>query len=398
MTRRLLRSVSFVVIVPFVSFVALLASAPPPDVIDEAFDHAYNLDHADAVALLERALEADPDNADAHRAIAIVSWLRVGFLRGSVTVDDYMGSVSKPNINMLPPPRQEAERFHRHITRAIELAEAEVQRRPKDPDAQFRLGAAIGTQASYAATVEGKVLGSLGAARRAYDAHERVLDLDPSRKDAGLVVGTYRYMVSALSLPMRIMAYVAGFGGGKDRGIALIEEAAAYASPAQNDARFALLLIYNREKRYDDALRVARQLQEQFPRNRQLWYEAGATLIRAERYEEAEAVLSEGIQRRDADRRERMFGEDALWHYKRGLARARLDRIAAAQTDLQIPLQREARDWVRGRAHTELGLIAAKAGRTEQARRHYRLAIQLAERGNDPNGKAEAEWLLKEVR
>ena len=62
------------------------------------------------------------------------------------------------------------------------------------------------------------MLAGFRAARRAYDEHERVLDLDPSRKDAGLIVGTYRYLVSTLSLPMRMMAYVAGFGGGRERG------------------------------------------------------------------------------------------------------------------------------------------------------------------------------------
>ena len=108
-------------------------------------------------------------------------------------------------------------------------------------------------QASYGATVEGKVLASFRAARRAYDAHENVLELDPSRKDAGLIVGTYRYIVSALSLPMRLMAYVAGFGGGKERGLQMIEEAAAHPGLTQTDARFALLLLYNRERRFDDA-------------------------------------------------------------------------------------------------------------------------------------------------
>jgi hypothetical protein len=65
------------------------------------------------------------------------------------------------------------------------------------------------------------------AARRAYDEHETVLELDPSRKDAGLIVGTYRYIVSTLSLPMRMMAYVAGFGGGRERGIQTLRETAA---------------------------------------------------------------------------------------------------------------------------------------------------------------------------
>src|SRR5262245_49260554 len=123
-----------------------------------AFDSAYNLDHKEAVGYLARAIEADPNDADAHRAIAVVAWLRIGFLRGSITVDDYLGSVSKPNINMLPPPPDEAARFQTHVARALELAEAELRARPHDADTLFRLGAIVGVQASYGATVEGKVL------------------------------------------------------------------------------------------------------------------------------------------------------------------------------------------------------------------------------------------------
>lgn len=380
------------------SLPATPSAASTPSMVERAFTAAYNLDHADATALLDQAIAANPNDPDAHRAAAVIAWLRIGFLRGSITVDDYLGNVSKPNINMLPPPPEEAERFHRHIARALQLAEAELQRRPRDANAHFRLGAAVGTRASYGATVEGKILASFRAARRAYDAHETVLELDPSRKDAGLIVGTYRYVVSALSLPIRVVAYVAGFGGGRERGLKMIEEAAAYPSLSQTDARFALLLLYNRERRFDEAMRVVRQLQEQFPRNRQLWYEGGATLIRAERYEQADAMLSEGIRRRDQDRRERMFGEDALWHYKRGVARVRLGRLDTAYADLQVPIAREARDWVRGRAHAELGRIAFKNGNREQARRQYRQALELAERGNDPTGEAEAETLLRSVR
>jgi tetratricopeptide (TPR) repeat protein len=374
------------------------ANPQSQELVRRAFDFAYNLDHAEAIDHLEKALAADPNDPDAHRAAAVIAWLRIGFLRGSITVDDYLGSVSKPNINMTPPPPDEAQRFQRHSARALDLAEAAVRARPRDPDALFRLGSIVGVQASYGATVEGKILSSFRAASRAYDAHEKVLEVDPSRKDAGLIVGTYRYIVSALSMPVRLMAYVVGFGGDKERGLRMIEEAAAYPGFTQTDAKFALLLLYNRERRFDDATRVVRELQKQYPRNRQLWYEAGATELRANRYREAEVVLDEGIRLRDSDRRERMFGEDALWHYKRGVARARQGKAALAREDLQIPLTREARDWVRGRSHAELGQLAFRAGDREQARREYRLAIELATRGNDPSGKAEAESLLLQVR
>jgi tetratricopeptide (TPR) repeat protein len=386
-----------------VAFVAVMSSetrANPQsrEFIEQAFNAAYNLDHAEAIAYLDKAVAADPDDPDAHRAVAVIAWLRIGFLRGSITIDDYLGSVTKPNINMTPPPPSEAQRFQRHAARSLELAEAALRARPRDADALFRIGSIVGVQASYGATVEGKVLASFRAARRAYDSHEKVLELDASRKDAGLVVGTYRYIVSALSIPVRLMAYVAGFGGGKERGLRMIEEAADYPGLTQTDAKFALVLLYNRERRFDDALRVIGALQKQYPRNRQLWYEAGTTLIRAGRFQQAEATLDEGIRRRDADRRERMFGEDALWHYKRGVARNRQGRDELARQDFQVPLTREARDWVRGRAHAEVGQLALKAGDREQARREYRLAIELAERGNDPLGKTEAQALLRRVR
>jgi tetratricopeptide (TPR) repeat protein len=379
---------------------ASVASASPQSraLVERAFQAAYNLDHAEAVAYLTKAIEADPNDPDAHRAVAVIAWLRIGFLRGSITIDDYLGNVTKPNINMLPPPPEEAQRFHRHITRAMELAEAGLRARPGDPEAHFRIGSIVGVQASYGATVEGKVMASFRAARRAYDAHEQVLSLDPSRKDAGLIVGTYRYIVSALSLPMRVMAYVVGFGGGRERGLKMVEEAAAFPGLVQTDAKFALLLLYNREKQFDAAMRVIEDLKKQYPRNRQLWYEGGTTLLRAGRYQQAEAMLDEGIRRRDADSRERMFGEDALWHYKRGVARARLGRNDAARADLQVALTREARDWVKGRAHAELGQLALKNGNSEQARQEYRLAIELANRGNDPIGRSEAEALLHQVR
>jgi len=360
-----------------------------------AYDAAYNLDYAEAASLLEEALAADPNDAAAHRAMAVTAWLRIGFLRGSVTVDDYLGNVTKPNINMAPPPPEEAQRFQQHITKALQLAEAALRARPSDPDAHFAVGSVVGIQASYGATVEGKVLASFRSAKRAFDEHERVLDLAPHRKDAGLIVGTYRYIVAALSLPIRLMAYVAGFGGGRERGLRMIEEAASSAGETEVEAKFALLLLYNRERRFGDAMRIVQELQKRFPRNRLLWLEGGATLIRAQQFESAVAMLDDGLRKLENDKRERMFGELPLWRYKRGLANVRLGRTDAARADLAEALTGQAREWVRGRIHAELGRLAEQAGQREQARAQYRLALQLAERGNDPVGKHEAESLLR---
>src|SRR5690606_17514457 len=112
-----------------------------------------------------------------------------------------------------------------------------------------------------------------------------------------------------------LVAYVAGMDGDKEKGLALIEESARAATEVQTEARFALVLLLNRERRYDDALRVIAQLRRQYPRNRILVLEQGATSSRAGYHAEAERALSEGLAMLERDTRPRMFGEAALWHY-----------------------------------------------------------------------------------
>jgi tetratricopeptide (TPR) repeat protein len=243
--------------------------------------------------------------------------------------------------------------------------------------------------------VEGSFGGAFRSAREAFSEHERVMELDPKRKDAGLIVGTYRYLVSTLSMPMRWMAYMVGFGGDKDRGLQLIQGAAAYSGDNQDDARFALILLYNREKRYDDALKELANLRERFPRNRLVWLESGSTSLRAGRAVDAERFLNDGMARFGDDARKRMFGEDALWRYKRGLTRAALGRRADAEADLRMAVSNEGRNWVHGRSHLELGRLALAAGDKARANEEFQSAVQLCESDNDPIYAEEARRLMK---
>jgi tetratricopeptide (TPR) repeat protein len=367
----------------------------PAALRNRAADAAYNLDYPEAVQLLDRALTRDPGDPASHRARALATWLHIIFERGSITVDQYLGGLSQRDVRLDKPPTDEAATFQQHAGKALELAQRRLDARPGDVQALFDVGAAYGILASYSATVEGRVTGAFRQARRAFDAHERVLSLNPSRKDAGLVVGTYRYVVSTLSLPMRWMAYLAGFGGDRALGLRLIEEAARYPSEVQIDAKVALLLLYNRERRYGDALTVARDLMSRYPRNRIFWLEAGATAIRARQFAEAERLLSEGIAKCATDTRPRAFGEDALWYYKRGLARLALRRLPDAATDLERARTLSARDWVKARIQLEIGKLADLQGRRAQAQTAYRQSITLASSGNDQNTGDEAQRYLK---
>jgi tetratricopeptide (TPR) repeat protein len=362
-----------------------------------AADEFYNLDRDQALATYRQAIAADPQDAGAYRGLASTLWLSITFRRGNMTVDDYLGKVTRPNARTPPPPppADTAAAFHEALDRALALSRARIAINDRDADAQYQLGAAVGLRASYAATVEGSMLGAFRAAREAYEAHERVLEIDRRRKDAGLIVGTYRYVVSSLALPLRWMAYAAGFGGGREKGLELIEGAAAYPGESQADARFALILLYNRERRYDDALKQLSILRERYPRNRLAWLESGSTCLRAGRPAEAERFLADGLARWASDTRPRMFGEQALWQYKLGATRAALGRSAEAEQSLGQAVLLEGRPWVHGRSHIELGKLALKAGHTAEARQHFQAAIPLCASDNDQAWADEARRLLR---
>ena len=362
----------------------------------EALERAYNLDYPEAVRLLDQALAMEPESSATHRGRALVAWLHILFCRGAITVDQYLGGLNRQNVELDEPPPEDAATFHRHVTRAIALAERRLAEDGDDADALYDVGAALGLQASYVATVEGRVLGAFRAARRAFDTHERVLAAAPSRKEAGLIVGTYRYVVSRLSLPTRWLAYLAGFGGDGERGLQLIEDVAREPGEAQADAKFALVLLYNREGRFDAALDVIRDLQKRFPRNRALWLEAGATALRAGRATEAEQLLSAGLKRLAADPRPRALGEEALWHQKRGAARVALRRPAGAGADLSKALELPARRWVHARAWLERGKLDDLAGRRSDARRAYDRARRMARDSNDPGTVGDAARFLRQ--
>jgi len=364
------------------------------DLRRRALDLAYNLDHDEAVVLLRRAAALAPDDPAPPRTLASVLWLRILFSRGAITVDHYLGSFTRTQVELAKPPADLAAEFNASVAKAVELARKRIKAVPKDPQAHYDLGAALGLQASYIATVEGRLLAGFRAASRCYDEHERVLELDPSRNDAGLVVGTYRYLVANLPLGMRMLAYVAGFGGGKERGIEFLERAAAGSGEARTDAMFALVLVYNRERRFDDASRMLRQLREMYPRNRLVLLEEGSTALRDGRAAEAESMLTQGLSALSRDPRVKVPGEEQLWRYKRGAARVALQRPDAID-DLRAATAPLAQAWVAGRSRVEIARLAQSRGDRPAAIAEAKQAEALCREGNDPVCIASARRILR---
>jgi tetratricopeptide (TPR) repeat protein len=375
---------------------AVAAANPQSETLRvRASGELYNLDRERALATYREAVKIDPADASAQRGLAGALWIDESFRRGTMIVDSYLGGVTRSNVKLPPPPAALLSEFEAVTGQAIELARKKIAANQRDPDAYYELGAAVGLRASFAATIQGSVRTAFGSAREAYNAHERVMELDKRRRDAGLIVGTYRYLIAGMALPVRWMAYAAGFGGGREKGLTLVKEAADYSGDNRVDARVALVLLYNREKRYNEALQQLERLRAEFPRNRLFWLETGGTLLRAGRHAEADRVLTEGIDRFAGDNRSRMFGEQAIWFQKRGEARAAIGHAAEARIDLHKALESEGRRWVHGRARLELGRLAVKLNDRAGAETELKTAITLCESDNDQPCAAEARRLMR---
>jgi tetratricopeptide (TPR) repeat protein len=366
-----------------------------PDVatlVRQAFEASYNLDYPEALALARKSVTLAPNDPAAHASIASVLWLQLLFNRGAIAIDHYLGSLSSTQFALpKPPPAIEAE-FLKEVQTAVSLAEAQLRTRPKDPQALFDLGSAWGLRGSYAASIEGSITSAFTSAKRAFNAHEKVMELAPERTEAQLIVGTYRYAISSLALPTRMLAYIVGFGGGKERGTAMLI-AASKKGLSQTEAIFGLALVYSREGRHADAVSQIRELERRAPRNRLLVLEEGAALIRAGNATEADRVLTAGIARLDTDPRPRAPGERALWFYKRGLARLNSNRRSESALDLATAIAAEPVAWVRGRIHVELGKLADLSGQRANALVEYRKAATICGQSNDPACVTEARKL-----
>jgi len=363
--------------------------------IADAYRAMYNLDQDAGISAARSIVAAAPNESRTHRLLAVALWIEVIFQRGSVTIDHYLGNIGKSDVTMpKPPPALDAE-FKQEVERAIELANARLAANPNDIQAKYDLGSAYGLQASYLASVEGRMTSALLSARHAFDVQEEVLERDPKRVGAGVVVGTYRYLVGGLALPSRMVAYMMGFGGDKERGIRLIQ-AATRDPNAEVEAKLALILIFSREGRHVDALRLIGELAAKFPRNRILVLEQGSAALRAARYSEAEGYLTKGLGLFEHDNRRKLPGEHALWLYKRGIARLYQNHRAEASADLTAALQAGPENWIRGRIRLALGKIADLDGKRTDALSEYRSAREIATAASDPACSTEASRWLKQ--
>jgi tetratricopeptide (TPR) repeat protein len=235
--------------------------------VRQGFDHFYNVEYPEAVAIFKQAVEAAPEDPSRynHLAEAVLFGMmhRVGALESQMVT----GGNSFLRLPKMEPTAEEQALFADSLQKVMEITGSALQKDPNNVDALYQQGVAIGFRSTYNYMVKKSWLDSLRDATAARKLHNRVLELDPSRVDARMMQGLHDYLIGSLPLIYKMLGFLAGFHGDKERGIGELKLVAEKGIDNKVDAEILLGVIYRRERQPWEVIPTLESLHARFPRN-----------------------------------------------------------------------------------------------------------------------------------
>jgi tetratricopeptide (TPR) repeat protein len=290
--------VAILVVIGAVSVLAQQASSPWLTDAERArfeelrrsgLDALYNIDYDKANRDFNEIVKLYPNHPGGYQLQAARVWIKTLYESRRLQVSLYSSESFYTIGDDKVDPKIVTE--FRNLTReAKRLAEAKLKQEPKNIEALDFLANTEGLKASFEEAVERRHFAALRDGNDAVNHHREVLKLDPKYIDAQITIGLYEYVVGSLPLPVKILAGATGFRGSKKRGLAMLEQVAKEGRWSQDDAKSVLILLYTREKRFADVIKLTRELSAKYPRNYLL------------RVETADALVSlAGVKRKEKD-------------------------------------------------------------------------------------------------
>jgi len=267
--RRSLLKTVFVAAVVSVMLVQTAIAVDPETVYRHGVDSLYNLDFGIAESDFKNLTTEHPENPLYWNSLASAIWLKILYDQQKLNIESFSlkdafgTSQSKDEVSAA-----EEKRLNETIDTAISKSDALLKKNPKDVRALYAKGAAYATLATYHATVKREYWKARGEAASARDYHKQVLKIDPNYYDAEMSIGAYNYVMGILPFMFKVAVGILGMtGDGKEIGIRQIEDTARLGTQQATDAKMMLLIVYNREGRHEDALKIVDELHTKYPRN-----------------------------------------------------------------------------------------------------------------------------------
>jgi tetratricopeptide (TPR) repeat protein len=248
---------------------AIIPTRPDNDAnTRKGFDHFYNLEYDKAIKEFEAAQQTHPNDPFAANHLMSAVIFKELYRIGALDTEAYAADsfLNKKLAAPLDPAVQ--TRVQQLTNQALTMEQAQLEKNPNNVDALYARGATRAMHSTYIGLAQHAWFAALRGAVAARHDNERVLELDPTYVDAKVVLGTHLYIVGSLSWPVKVAASIVGLSGSKQKGLDDLRQATA--SPhveVAADAKIVLALFLRREQKYNEALQVVNNLQNEFPHN-----------------------------------------------------------------------------------------------------------------------------------
>jgi tetratricopeptide (TPR) repeat protein len=370
-----------------------LAAAPadPKQIYDEANEALYNLDFNKAEPSFAQLTRDYPANPDYWNALASTVWLRILYEQQKLNMESFSSrdSFGTGDSKEAVDPKLE-ERLRGYIDQSIKASDAMLKANPRNVQALYAKGVANGTLASFEGTVKRAYMAAGSRAKAARNLHQEVLRLDPSFHDAELSIGIYNYVVGAAPGWARYtVLFALGLtGDGKAQGIRQLESAAAKGRRATSDAKMLLVVVYNREGRHAESLKLLDELLAKYPRNFMFEMAKASVHGKMKQWDRAIGVYNDVIEKV----RTQQEGYDKLRiekvYSELGTSQIHGFRFNDAQATFALVVAgKAATPNEKASAHLWMGKMFDTSNKREEAIKHYRAIESL---NCDPSFKEEA--------
>ena len=331
----------------------------------------FDYDFDEALKHYSRISERFPEHPIGPYNLATTIWTRLaqrsnGMRGSSLRNDRFFSQEGRPETT----PEEEAA-FREHLEEAYRRAEGLLDRDPDDVEALYYLGAAEALESGWAVIVDRAWFRAARTIRRGVRRHRRVQELDPGFRDAYAVPGAYVYGIATLARPLRMLAFVFGMRGDREGGLEGVQITANEGRRARWGGLWTYALLMQREEQEDEALAATRRLNRQFPRNPDFVLDEVSILMAQGDFDAARELAEVVLERREAG-----FGNYHL--ALPGLAEARLgeallfaERWEEAEAVLTRGLEAEPNPEVRAILHFRRGNARDGAGKRPEALYDY---------------------------
>ena len=235
--------------------------------VRDAYQHFYILDYDGAISRFETVLRNHPQNSMAYGYLLMAIVFRELYHQDLLDTTYYAHDSFLTSKRNVPVPEATRQRIESLTNSAISLSDQQIHADPQNPSLYFARGYARGIHAAFITLVDHSYV---SAARQGFASRsdsEQVLRLDPDYTDAKMAIGIQLFAVANLPRIIRMMVGIAGVSGNREKGLALLREAAAHGTITAVESRTVLSLFLRHDARYPEALVVQHGLAVQYPHN-----------------------------------------------------------------------------------------------------------------------------------